>query len=49
VQGDAGHPGCQGGGQDNNEWKKLRAEEEEERLGPTCGTSAPSIIYFEVI
>jgi hypothetical protein len=29
VQGDAGHPGYQGGGQEKNSWKKWRAEEEE--------------------
>jgi hypothetical protein len=31
VQGDAGHPGLQGGGQENNTWKKGRAKEEEEK------------------
>jgi hypothetical protein len=33
VQGDAGHPGYQGGGHKNNNWKKLRAEEEERHKG----------------
>jgi hypothetical protein len=33
VQGNAGHPGLQGGGQEKNNRKKLSAEEEERRKG----------------
>jgi hypothetical protein len=33
VQGDAGHPSEHGGGQEKNNWKKWRAEEEERRKG----------------
>jgi hypothetical protein len=33
VQGDAGQPGCQGGGQEKNR-KKCRAKEEEWHKGP---------------
>jgi hypothetical protein len=34
VQGDAGHPGEQGGGPKKNNQKKWRAEEEEWHKGP---------------
>jgi hypothetical protein len=33
VQGDAGHPGEQGGGHKKNNWEKWRAEKEERHKG----------------
>jgi hypothetical protein len=39
VQGDAGHPGLQGGGQEKNNWKKWRAKEEEKHKGSLTQTA----------